>query len=66
MIVNNIKQTLSEIKMSQQEFADLGFKGNRHFVSDLVNNKKKRLSLETAFRASKVLKRPIDSIFKVI
>lgn len=60
---NRIKGILSDIKMSQQEFADKCFDGNRSYVSRVINNQVRCISLPTAFRISKILKRPIEQIF---
>lgn len=59
---NNIKVILSEIEMTQQELADLVGTNKTH-ISQIINGKKRCISLSTAAKISKVLKRPIDKVF---
>lgn len=60
---NRIKEILAGKQMSQQEFADICFSGDKSYVAKLVNNQKPQISLPIAMRISKVLKTPIEKIF---
>jgi len=60
---NRIKAILDEIGMSQEELADLAVDGNAPFMSRIINGDRQSISLPTAFRISRVLKRPIEEIF---
>lgn len=62
---NNIKTILNRMGMSQQEFADICFSGDKSFVNRLVNNLRPQISLPVAFRISGVLKTPIEKIFVI-
>jgi DNA-binding XRE family transcriptional regulator len=62
---NKIKSILEQTGMSQQEFADLCFGGDKSFAARIVNNQRPQISLPIAFRISKVLKTPIEKIFVI-
>jgi len=60
---NRIKQILEEIGMSQQELADITFEGNSGYVSNIINGKRRCISLPIAFKISEALGRPIEQVF---
>ena len=61
---NNIKQILTETEMSQQELADI-VGTNRAHISQIITGKKRCISLSTASKIARALKRPIDEVFIV-
>lgn len=60
---NNIRAILTKIGMSQQELADLAFDGNTGYLSRIISNQRKCISLPIAFKISQILKHPVEEVF---
>lgn len=59
---NNITFILNEIGMIQQELAELtGL--DPAYLSRIINDKRKCLSLPIAFKIAKVLNKPVEKVF---
>jgi len=60
---NNITAILTEIGMSQQELADIALRGDAAYLSRIIQNKRKSLSLPIAIKIARALKRPVEKVF---
>lgn len=63
IVGNRIEDILDEIGMTKAELADRSLDGNRSFLTRIIDNKRKNLSLPIAIRISSVLKRPVEEVF---
>lgn len=59
---NNIKAILKEIKMSQEELADI-VETNAGHISAIIKGDRKSISLPIAMKIAKALKRPVEEVF---
>tara|TARA_R110002153_G_scaffold21379_9_gene71379 strand:- start:1526 stop:1795 length:270 start_codon:yes stop_codon:yes gene_type:complete len=60
---NKIRQILTEIKMSQQELADIALDGNSAHLSRIINGQRRCISLPIAIKIAKALQRPVEDVF---
>lgn len=59
---NNIKAILTESGMTQQELTDI-VGTNRAHISQIINGKRRCISLSTAMKISKALGQPLEKVF---
>ena len=64
MYSNRIKAILVEVKMSQQELADLAGIKTPH-LSRIINGQRQCISLPIAIRIAQALGRPVEDVFQV-
>lgn len=60
---NLIRLILEEKGMSQQELADLVFKGNKGYLSRIINGQRRCISLPIAIKIAKALNKPVEDVF---
>lgn len=60
---NRIKIILEEIKMSQQELADLSLDGDSAHLSRIINGQVRCISLPIAIKVATVLGKPVEEVF---
>ena len=61
---HNIKQILTEIKMSQSELADLAMDGDNSRLSKIINEKAgSAISLPVAHKIAQALGKSIEEVF---
>jgi transcriptional regulator with XRE-family HTH domain len=60
---NRIRIILEELKMSQQELADLALNGDATHLSRIINGQRRSISLPIAIKISHVLQRPVEEVF---
>ena len=60
---NKIKSIIDEMKMSQQELADIALNGDSSHLSKIIMGKSRMITLPIAFRIARALNRPIEEVF---